>query len=289
MPEMDEIRNLIRTGKLQEARTQLAGMVRDDPQNHAARNAYFESLCFQGDFERARKQLDALAALGTSKNPALDDHRSQALTDLYANAMTAEMARSEFYTQGRVPSMLRNPPENVRLRMRAALESRCGDLGRATECVRQAEELERPLTATMSGRELKGFRDADELLGPILEFHASSGDYHWIELELVRAIYPGPLKFWLNTLWRPATLLIEGSGPLNGLIPALYYGSSSSADEAIQLGRTTVWSGEEGSLQRGLGQREFMTDQEFLPALELETIEFPKSASDGTVTPNQET
>lgn len=279
MQELEEVRLLIKAGKLQESRVRLAALVRDDPQNHSLRNAYFEALCFQGDFERARKQLEALAALGTSRNPAMQEHRSQALTDLYHNAMTAESARTQFFTEGRVPSMLRNPPENVRKRLQAAMEIRSGDLEAATHCVRQAEALESPLSARMKGVQWSGFRDSDDLLGPVLEFHASSGDYFWIELELVQSIHPGPVRFWLHTLWRPATILTASSGPLNGLIPALYFGSVSSASEAIQLGRTTEWTGDADTIQRGLGQRLFLSGEEFLPVLELETVEFGASGN----------
>ena len=274
MQELEEVRDLIKAGKLSESRTKLATLIRDEPQNLSLRNAYFEALCFQGDFDRARKQLEAIATLGTSQDPALQDHRFRALTDLYHNAMTAETARTQFFSEGRVPTMLRKPPENIRKRLQAAMEIRSGDIAAASQCVRQAESLECPLNARMNGALREGFREADDLLAPILEFHASSGDYYWIELDLVQSIHPGPVRFWLHTLWRPATIVFKAGDPLNGLIPALYYGSSSSSNEAVQLGRTTEWSGSSDTIQRGSGQRLFLSGEESFPVLEFDTLEF---------------
>lgn len=285
MPTMDEARALIKQGQLGAARTCLTALVRDEPGNQAARNALFESLCFLGEFDRARKHLESLLVLGVSKNPILDDKNAPQVGDLYHNAITAECARNDFFTQGRVPEFLRNPPENVRKRLEASLEIRSGDITRAAACLQAAAELETPLAPTMSGRSWPGFRDGDDLLGPILEFHAASGEYYWIELERVRAIHPGPLRYWINTLWRPATLITE-EGMLHGMIPALYHGSARSNNEQIQLGRVTEWVGDPETLYRGMGQRLFLAGEDSVPVLSWEPLEFREGSP---LTPSSET
>jgi type VI secretion system protein ImpE len=54
-------KELFQAGRLQEAIQALGAEVRDNPTDSRRRTFLFELLCFAGQFERARKQLNALA------------------------------------------------------------------------------------------------------------------------------------------------------------------------------------------------------------------------------------
>ena len=57
-------------------------------------------------------------------------------------------------------------------------------------------------------------------------------------------------------------------------LPGLYPGSSSSADDAIRLGRKTEWIGGDGGTVRGLGRKLFLVGDEARTLLELGEVKF---------------
>lgn len=89
---------LYRDGRLDEAIEALGASVREDPTDPRRRTFLFELLCFAGEYERAEKQLDALAREGR-------DAELGAL--LYRGALHAERTRQEmFEPTGVLPSSL---------------------------------------------------------------------------------------------------------------------------------------------------------------------------------------
>ncbi|MCA8990808.1 MAG: hypothetical protein KDA88_02460 [Planctomycetaceae bacterium] len=271
MSELDDANGLIKQAKLAEARKLLAMFLKENPGHQRARNTYFETLCFLGEYDRAHTQLETLMTLGTGGNPAIPGRDTHQIANLYFNALSAEKARRDFYESGRVPEFLRVPPDSIRYRLEASLELRSGSGPQAVECLRKAEQLELPVEWSIDGRAHSGIRDADDLLGPVLEFLTSTGEYCWIELNRIQAIYFRPLQYWLDTLWRPATVMTLDAGATKGLLPVLYYGSHLSEQGQIQVGHSTEWDDSQ-EFYRGLGQRMFVAGEDFFPVLELQTL-----------------
>ena len=90
---------LFREGRLAEAIDVLGAELRSDPTDARRRTFLFELLCFAGQFDRAEKQLDVLAAAG----------RESAMGALlYRSALHAERTRREMFRAGTFP--LGNPP-----------------------------------------------------------------------------------------------------------------------------------------------------------------------------------
>jgi type VI secretion system protein ImpE len=89
---------LYRAGRLDEAITALGVAVREDPLDARLRVFLFELLCFAGEYERAEKQLDALAR---------DDQQAEMGALLYRGALHAERTRQAMFdTGGMLPSTL---------------------------------------------------------------------------------------------------------------------------------------------------------------------------------------
>lgn len=82
---------LYRAGKLQDAIAALGVELRSDPTDTPRRTFLFELLCFSGEYDRAEKQLDVLAASG--KESAMG-----AL--LYRSALHAQRLREEQFAKG---------------------------------------------------------------------------------------------------------------------------------------------------------------------------------------------
>jgi type VI secretion system protein ImpE len=58
-------------------------------------------------------------------------------------------------------------------------------------------------------------------------------------------------------------------------VPALYVTpNGEEVDDRTRLGRATQWIGDDKSPVRGLGQRTFLIDDEDIPIMQIETIEF---------------
>jgi type VI secretion system protein ImpE len=253
---------LFRTGKLGEAVAAQTQEVKSRPADHARRLFLFELLAFAGDLERARKQIDLLQY----NDPELD-----AATANYRKLLDAEGKRRRFAAEGLEPGFFTEPPEHVRLRVRAAVAAR-SDPAEAVRLLGRAEELAPPLTGKLNGKSFTALRDADDVLGPVLEVLAQGG-YYWVPLEQVEAVAASPPKFPRDLLWLPAQLVMSDGAAGNVFLPALYVGSHEHADEEVKLGRKTDWSGPEGGPVRGAGLRTFLVNDDAATLLEWQQLE----------------
>lgn len=85
---------LYRTGQLEGAIQALGVGLRDDPTDVQRRTFLFELLCFAGQYDRAEKQLDVLAA----------ENRDAGMGALlYRSALHAERTRQQMFLSGQLP------------------------------------------------------------------------------------------------------------------------------------------------------------------------------------------
>ena len=92
---------LYRAGHLQDAIDAVTAEVRQDPTNAKARTFLFELLCFNGDFDRAERQLGALATGGKE---------AEAGTLLYRAVLSGEQRREDMFTRELMPPSSATPP-----------------------------------------------------------------------------------------------------------------------------------------------------------------------------------
>ncbi len=86
---------LLKAGKLDAAVAALGDGLRNDPTNLKARTFLFELLCFQGNYERASKQIDVLAQEGP---------QSEMGAILYRGLLHAMKSRQDFFQEEKVPT-----------------------------------------------------------------------------------------------------------------------------------------------------------------------------------------
>lgn len=228
---------LLRAGRLTEALKVLNAEVRDNPVDARRRTFLFELLCFAGEYERADKQLEVLAQAGpTSEIGVL----------VYRSAVYAERQRHDRFARGEYPKNTDAP-----------------DADRAGK---------------FNGKAFGSFADADPRVGARLELFAA-GNYMWLPLEHVASIQINPPKRLRDLLWTPAAVrtspAFKGAELGEVMLPVLSPFSSKHPDEAVRLGRATVWEQRDGyDEQVPFGQKMWLVDGEEIPFLELSSVEF---------------
>ena len=232
---------LFQAGKLDQAIQALGAELRDNPEDVQRRTFLFELLCFAGAYDRAEKHLDVLAQ---------GNKDTQLGAVLYAGALHAERTRTELFQKGEYPRATRDAA---------------------------------PLTGTLNGKRFESFADGDPRIGARLEVYAA-GQYMWLPLEHIASIEMEAPKRLRDLLWSPARVR-TGPGFKETelgevLLPVLTPLSFRNADDAVRLGRMTVWENIEDGEPAPAGQKMFLVDDDEFPILELRKLEFHPRQTD---------
>jgi type VI secretion system protein ImpE len=133
----------------------------------------------------------------------------------------------------------------------------------------------------LNGREYQSIEDSDPRVGARVEVLAG-GNYMWVPLEQIVSIEMEPPKRLRDLVWAPATIHtttgFEGGDLGEVLLPVLSPFSSSHADDAVRLGRITVWEAAEDGAEIPFGQKMLLADNEEIPLLELRKLEIRRPA-----------
>lgn len=226
--------SLYRAGQLQPAIDALGGELKKQPLDARRRTFLFELLCFAGDYDRAAKQLDVLADASAE---------ASAGAMLYRSALHAERTRQEMFTRNELP------------------------LGSAHAAV----------PGELNGGDFTELTDADPRIGAHLEVFIA-GSYTWVPLAYVEAVETQAPKRLRDLLWLPATLHTTADFRLQELgevlIPVLSPLSWKHTDDAVRLGRTTVWEADEKYGEIPLGQKLLRCGEDETPILEMRNLSF---------------
>ena len=212
----------------------LGAWLRDNPGDVSQRTFLFELLCFAGQYDRAEKQLSVLSQ---------GDKGTQLGATLYYSALHAERNRNELFRTETFPKTDASPE----------------------------------IAGTLNGKPFTSFRDADPDIGARLEVYAA-GAYLWIPFHHIQSLQMAPPKKLRDTLWADATVMtgpaFKGTDLGQVIIPAIYPFSWKDPDEAVWLGRTTVWNADDQGKEYPSGQKVFLVDGEEFPLLDVRTLEF---------------
>jgi type VI secretion system protein ImpE len=230
--------DLYRAGHLTDAIKALSAELRENPTDVRRRTFLFELLCFAGEYARADKQLEVLAQAGP---------QSEMGVLLYRSALYAERQRQDVFDRGEFPN-------------------------------EQAEDDSPDRGGTANGKSFSYFADADPRTGAKLEIFAA-GNYLLLPIEHVASIDIPPPKKLRDLIWTPAavrtTPAFKGTELGEVLLPVLAPFSWKHPDEAVRLGRVTVWEKPQGGeYQIPFGQKMWLVDDEEIPFLELRALEF---------------
>lgn len=111
---------LFSAGDLASAIKQCAEEVKIQPSSASKRALFVELLCFDGDFERADKQLTALASLDISAAVTVGTWRQ---------LIRAAQARRDVFENGAIPSVISSLTPSIETALAALLALRNDDKG----------------------------------------------------------------------------------------------------------------------------------------------------------------
>jgi type VI secretion system protein ImpE len=231
---------LFREGRVEEAVQILAADLRGDPCNLQKRTFLFELLCFLGEYDRARKQLDVLA----SENK---DSMLGALT--YQAALNGETMRREMFETKKFPVAASDSSS-----IHGAIN------GKPFESITDADGR--------IGERLEVFAAGDYLL-------ISFRDIARLEMEAPRRLRD--LLWSPAKLTTGPTFSSREMGEV--FIPALCPLSFQHPDGPVRLGRVTEWCEDDSGEQAPYGQKTLLVDGEEFPFLEIRTLEIGTPAS----------
>jgi type VI secretion system protein ImpE len=260
---------LFEAGDLTGAVAALTDAVKRNPMDQEGRGLLAELLCLAGDLERADKQLDVLSNQDVESAPALA---------VFRQVVRAELARREFYSQGRLPEFLGVPTPVLKKHLEASILLRDGEPGRAAELLAQAEDARQRPAGVCNGTAFDDFRDLDDLSACFLEVLTTTGKYYWVPMETVLSIEFHPPERPRDLLWRRAHLMVLDGPDGEIFVPAIYADPNGVGTDQSRLGRTTEWIESDGSPVLGVGQRTFLVGDAALPVMELETVTFGDGA-----------
>ena len=226
---------LFKQGKLEEAILALNAHLRDQPGDVRARTFLFELLCFNGELDRADKQLQVLGA-GT-KEAAVG-----AL--VYGGALNAERTRREMFERHQTPAV----PETDSAPLAGSLN------GRPFASLSDADPR--------LGPRLEVFAAGDYLWIPF---------QHIAVLEMqpprrLRDLLWAPARLITGPAFQDRDL-----GEV--LLPVLSPLTFQHPDAEVRLGRVSEWCADEQGRQMLLGQKMLLVDGEEFPFLEIRRLE----------------
>lgn len=240
-------RSALADGRLVEAVTLQESVVRDTPDDDAARLFLFELLALAGRLAEARDQLRFLSS---------DEPTWPAARRGFLDLLKAEHRRSHL---GRRPVFLTDPPAHAKRRWNATRAVRDARPD-AAEWVDRADASSPPLSGHIDGREFDGLRDTDDRFGSVLEAFIGP-EYVWIPLEQLRRVVLLPAVGVLDAAFRPARVTLADRNALRVALPLLYPGSHRAGGE-FATGLDTDWPEDPSNVVRGVGARVLMIGED---------------------------
>jgi type VI secretion system protein ImpE len=245
-------------GDIAGALAQVMDEVRTAPAATAPRMALFQLACIVGDWQRAKKQLEAIAGL---------DLEAAMMARAYGALIDAEAVRRAVFAGAERPVCLGEPPAFVAMLAEALTLDAQGEGEAASALRRHALEVAEPVEGILNGTPFAWVMDADLRLGPVLEA-VVQGRYRWLPFSSLRELRAEPPKDVKDLIWAAVQVTLANGGELAAFVPVRYPGSETSPDPALRLARATAWQNTAGG-QQGLGQRLLATDAVDHPFLEL--------------------
>lgn len=264
-----ETLELFNAGQLADSIASGTAEVKANPADVARRSQLADLLCFSADYDRADKQLEAIAKL---------EPKAMTVVTLTRQLIRAEKWRQEFFLEGRTPEFLTTPGEGVQLQLRASIALREEERTEAAELLARAEEARHVQKCHSDQGEHEDIRDLDDLIGGVFEVLTSTGKYYWVPMDTVIEVEPRPIERARDLLWPRFRLEVKNGPEGEVYIPALYGPMPTDAAEEVLLGRVSEFS--EDDPARGLGRRRFLLGEEAVSINDLPFLKFQDSTGE---------
>ena len=266
------ILDLIRDNQLAAALEASKQSVKENPSDIQARSILCQLFCFSGDWKRADTQLETISQ---------QDKGMQLGVGLIRQLMRAEVAREQFFTDGRTPELVAEPDEALQALLRALIAVREKSFAEAPRHLDEMTNLLPVLSGQVNGNDFEFARDLDDFMSGYLEVLTTNGKYFLIPLASITSLAFREPERLQDQIWRSASIHVEGGLDGEVYIPTRYSRhlrpDSGDLREALVLGGETDWVPlfENGPVM-GQGQKMFVFGENAYTILELNSIEFAK-------------
>lgn len=240
------------------------GDVRSAPLDAGRRTFLFELLAFAGELDRAGQQLGVLGQETAEKGWG---------ASVYQNLLAAEQTRRKVFAGQARPEVFLDAPPYLTQRWQSLEHIARADLAAANAALQESNAASPTVSGVLNGQEVRGLRDADDLLGPVLEVMVLR-DYVWVPWAQVKELEVTPPTHPRDLLWAPARLVLGDDVQRRCYLPALYPGTHAAGDDNLKLGRLTDWIVPDGDGPvRGIGQHLLVAGDTDIGLLEMRTFE----------------
>jgi type VI secretion system protein ImpE len=253
---------LIKAGKLTEARQQLVQEVKAAPADIGKRTTLCQVLCFCGEWDKAERHLDAI---GTQ------DPKRETGVQVYRNLIKAERERLEVLQLRRRPAFLTEAPPWLDSYWSGLGKMAAGVPEEAEVLFNKADAQCPAVTGTVNQTPFAGIRNTDSRLSCFLE--AFVHERHiWIPFASIREMIISPPKTLMDLLWVSASITAWSDLTMNCYLPVLYAASASHEDERVRLGQMTEWQALGGPFAKGAGQQVLQVGESDMALLEIREL-----------------
>lgn len=266
------IKDLIKEGKLAEARLNLVSALKNHPGDIAGRTLLFQVLLFLGEWDKAERHLEVLADVDAMMAPTVS---------LYINLLNCERERAEVTAFRTMPSFLPSTPTYFEAYYSACQQLQDNPDGKGQEIFAAMESQIPQVTGTVNGVEFSGMRNTDDVLAFALEVFAYDR-YFWVPFESIREIIVTPPQTLLDLMWISASITTWSGLSMNGFLPVLYPDTWKHDNEQIRMGRMTDWSSPSGGCVRGIGRQVFVFGEQDVSILEFREIQCKLTAQENS-------
>jgi len=259
-----DAKQLIKEGRLTEARGLLIAAVKSSPADTNSRTLLFQVQAYLGEWEKAGRQLDAI---GTQ------DAKRESGIQAYLNLVQAETERIEVFEGRRSPSFLPETPAYAQQHAAAWQNILNQEFEEAASLFGQLETRCAEISGTLNGKNFSGFKETDTCLTCFLEAFVHER-YVWLPFEALRELSLPEPQTLLDLLWASAQVTTRAGLTLNCFLPVLYPESFRHEDDRLKLGRLTDWAELGPGIHQGIGQHVFQVGNEDVGILEIREAVF---------------
>lgn len=255
---------LIKAGRLEEARGILTDDIKAKPADTAKRTLLFQVLALCGEWDRAFKHLDMISTLDTERAVAIC---------AYKDILRAQEERLKVCLLSKLPAFLTDAPPYFETYWEACTNLAKGEHKKAGTLFNKAAGMRPKLSGRLGDKEFLGINDTDSMLAFFIEAFVHDR-YVWIPFEAIREMVVTKPKSLLDLIWIPASITTWEGLTANCNLPVLYPDSEFSKNPETRLGRMTDWEDLGGNFAKGLGQHVLQIGENDVPLLEITEISF---------------
>ncbi len=259
-----DIKSLILSGNLKQAREQLTTELKQSPSNHALRTMLFQVLLFSGELTKAQNHLDIL---GSNSQSAQTGHK------VYSDLILAEKERREVFQGKKQPSFLPKAPDYWDDYSNAMEHVRKNEYDNALKLIKKVDTHRPEIKGSINGEPFSSFNDTDISLYCFMEIFEYER-YLLVPVESIREIIIEPPQSLFDLIWIKGNITTWSNMTIGCFLPVLYPASYLHDDDMVKMGKLTDWKTVCGSFSKAVGQHVYQVGDKDIPILEIRKISF---------------